>query len=153
MFILCIGIGLGYAHYKNQFIQTVYSASSLISIKDNSNPLFTSSQSLTFNWGGTTDKVTTAIVQFKSRTHAEQVVDELQFYINYIKEGDYYNYDAYKKTPFYIYADSSKAQLSGKNIRIKVLDQERFELSTSFPNTTASGYHYGLKKRSIRNCA
>ncbi|GAK89376.1 tyrosine-protein kinase Wzc [Nonlabens ulvanivorans] len=70
----------------------------------------------------------------------------MQFYINYIKEGDYYNYDAYKKTPFYIYADSSKAQLSGKNIRIKVLDQERFELSTSFPNTTASGYHYGLKK-------
>ncbi|GAK89377.1 tyrosine-protein kinase Wzc [Nonlabens ulvanivorans] len=51
LFILCIGIGLGYAHYKNQFIQTVYSASSLISIKDNSNPLFTSSQSLTFNWG------------------------------------------------------------------------------------------------------
>ncbi|MEP0676099.1 MAG: GNVR domain-containing protein, partial [Nonlabens ulvanivorans] len=146
LFIICLGIGLSYAYYKNQFIRTIYSANSLISIKDNSNPLFTNNTSLTFNWGGTTDKVTTAIVQFKSRTHAEQVVDELQFYINYIKEGDYYNTDAYKKTPFYIYADSSKAQLSGKNIRIKVLDQERFELSSNFSSSTVSGYHYGLKK-------
>lgn len=146
LFILCLGLGMGYAYYKNQFIQTIYSAESLISIKDNTNPLFTNNTSLTFNWGGTTDKVTTAIVQFKSRTHAEQVVDELQFYINYIKEGDYYNTDAYKQTPFYIYADTSAAQLYGKNIRIKVIDQERFELSTSFPNATAGGYHYGNKK-------
>ncbi|WP_213520213.1 polysaccharide biosynthesis tyrosine autokinase [Nonlabens sp.] len=145
LFFLCIGIACSYAYYKNQFIQTVYSASSLISIKDNSNPLFTSNTSLTFNWGGTTDKVTTAIVQFKSRTHAEQVVDELQFYINYIKEGDYYHTDAYKQTPFFMYADSNKAQLYGKNIRIKVKDQERFELSTEFPSPQASGYHYGQK--------
>ncbi|WP_438961876.1 polysaccharide biosynthesis tyrosine autokinase [Nonlabens sp.] len=142
LFVICLGIGLGYAYHKNQFIQTIYSASSLISIKDNSNPLFTSSQSLTFNWGGTTDKVTTAIVQFKSRTHAEQVVDELQFYINYIKEGEYFNTDAYKQTPFFIYADTSAAQLYGNNIRIKVLDQDRYELSTTFSSATASGYHY-----------
>jgi tyrosine-protein kinase Etk/Wzc len=146
LFLLCIGIAFGYAYYKNQFIQTLHSASSLISIKDNSNPLFTSNTSLTFNWGGTTDKVTTAIVQFKSRTHAEQVVDELQYYINYIKEGDYYNTDAYKQTPFFVYADSSKAQLYGRNIRIKVLDQKRFELSTFFPSTSVGGYHYGQKR-------
>ncbi|GAK77421.1 tyrosine-protein kinase Wzc [Nonlabens ulvanivorans] len=98
---------------------------------------------MTFNWGGgTTDKVTTAIVQFKSRTHAEQVVDELQFYINYIKEGEYYNTDAYKQTPFFIYADTSATQLYGKNLRIKVLDQERIELSTSFSSATAGGYDY-----------
>jgi len=146
LFLLCIGIACGYAYYKNQFIQTVHSASSLISIKDNSNPLFTSNTSLTFNWGGTTDKVTTAIVQFKSRTHAEQVVDELQYYINYIKEGDYYNVDAYKQTPFFVYADSSAAQLYGNNIRIKVLDQQTFELSATFSSATAGGYHYGEKR-------
>ncbi|MFT7082181.1 MAG: capsular exopolysaccharide synthesis family protein [Nonlabens sp.] len=146
LFLLCIGIASGYAYYKNQFIQTVHSASSLISIKDNSNPLFTSNTSLTFNWGGTTDKVTTAIVQFKSRTHAEQVVDELQYYINYFKEGDYYNVDAYKQTPFFVYADSSVAQLYRDNIRIKVLDQQTFELSATFSSATAGGYHYGEKR-------
>ena len=138
LFVLVIGIGLCYAYYKNQFIQTIHYASSLISIKDNSNPLFTSNQSLTFNWGGTTDKVTTAIVQFKSRTHAESVVDELQYYINYIKEGEYYNTDAYKQTPFNIYSDSSKAQIYGKFIRIKVIDQEGFELSANFPNSDST---------------
>lgn len=145
LFVLCLGIGLSYAYYKNQFIQTIYNANSLISITDNSNPLFTSNTSLTFNWGGTTDKVTTAIVQFKSRTHAEQVVDELQYYTNYIKEGDYYNIDAYKQTPFFIYTDTSAVQLYNNNIRIKVLDQERFELSASFTGATASGFHYGKK--------
>lgn len=128
LYILCIAIGLGYAYYKNQFIQTFYTVKSLISIKDNTNPLFTNNTSLTFNWGGTTDKVTTAIVQFKSRTHAEQVVDELQFYVNYIKEGDYYNTDAYKKTPFFVDIDTSKTQLYAKNLRLKVIDQDVFEL-------------------------
>jgi capsular exopolysaccharide synthesis family protein len=145
LFLLCIGMACGYAYYKNQFIQTVYSASSLISIKDNSNPLFTSNTSLTFNWGGTTDKVTTAIVQFKSRTHAEQVVEELQYYINYIKEGDYYNVDAYKQTPFFVYADNSAAQFNGM-FKIKVLDQQTFELSSTFSSATARGFHYGEKR-------
>lgn len=146
LFIICLGIGFGYAYYKNQFIRTIYSANSLISIKDNSNPLFTNNTSLTFNWGGgTTDKVTTAIVQFKSRTHAEQVVDELQYYINYTKEGDFYDTDAYKQTPFFIYADTIKTQLYSKNIRIKVLDQQNFELTANFPSATAGGFNYNKK--------
>ena len=47
LFLLCLMLGFGYAYYKNQFIQTFYQISSMISIKDNSNPLFTSNQSLT----------------------------------------------------------------------------------------------------------
>ncbi|MEN8816306.1 MAG: polysaccharide biosynthesis tyrosine autokinase [Nonlabens sp.] len=144
--LLVLGIGLGYAYYKNQFIQTYYDMNSLISIKDNSNPLFTSNTSLTFNWGGTTDKVTTAITQFKSRSHAEQVVDKLQFYINYTKEGDYYDIDAYKQTPFFIYADSDKAQILEKPLRIKVLSDKSFELSADFSNDTASAFNYATKQ-------
>ncbi|WP_194852166.1 polysaccharide biosynthesis tyrosine autokinase [Nonlabens antarcticus] len=146
LFLLCMIIGLAYAYYKNQFIQTYFQVDSLISIKDNTNPLFTSNQSLTFNWGGTTDKVTTAITQFKSRSHAEHVVDRLQFYVSYIKEGDYYNKDAYKQTPFFVYADTSAAQLYQQDIRIKVLDQKKFEMSASFGGDTASGFDYNAKE-------
>ncbi|SCX91967.1 protein involved in gliding motility EpsB [Nonlabens sp. Hel1_33_55] len=146
LFLICMAIGLGYAYYKNQFIQTFYRIESLISIKDNNNPLFTSNQSLTFNWGGTTDKVTTAIIQFKSRSHAEVVVDQLQYYVNYIKEGDYYNIDAYKQTPFFVFVDTSYAQLYQKNIRIKVLDNDRFELSAPFSGTTAGGFDFVKKE-------
>ena len=126
LFILCLGLGFSYAYYQNQFIQTFYEIDALISIKDNSNPLFTNTTSLTFNWGGTTDKVTTAITQFKSRTHTERVVDELQYYINYIKKGEYYETDAYKNAPFFIKADTNQLQIKGKNFTLEVLDETRF---------------------------
>lgn len=146
LFLLCLMLGFTYAYYRNQFIQTFYQVDSQISIRDNTNPLFTSNQSLTFNWGGTTDKVTTAITQFKSRSHAENVVDRLQFYVSYIKEGDYFNTDAYKQTPFFIYVDTSKAQIYQSAIRIKVLDQEKFELSAFFPAATTGGFNYHTKE-------
>jgi len=146
LFLLCMGIGLGYAYYKNQFIQTFYQIESLISIKDNTNPLFTNNQSLTFNWGGTTDKVTTAITQFKSRSHAEVVVDRLQFYVSYTKEGDYFNKDAYKQTPFFVYVDTTAAQLYQYYITIKVLNEKSFELSSNFEGATASGFDYSNKE-------
>ncbi len=146
LFLICMLIGLAYAYYKNQFIQTYYQVDSLISIKDNTNPLFTNNQSLTFNWGGTTDKVTTAITQFKSRSHAENVVDRLQFYISYIQEGDYYDKDAYKQTPFFVFADSTVAQLYQQPIAVNVLDQERFELSATFGSNAAAGFNYGSKE-------
>jgi tyrosine-protein kinase Etk/Wzc len=45
-----------------------------------------------------------------------------------------------------VYADSSVAQLYRDNIRIKVLDQQTFELSATFSSATAGGYHYGEKR-------
>ncbi|MEP0481469.1 MAG: sugar transporter, partial [Nonlabens sp.] len=146
LLLLCLGVGIGYAYYKNQFIQTYYDMNSLISIKDNSNPLFTSNTSLTFNWGGTTDKVTTAITQFKSRSHAEEVVDELQFYINYIKEGKYYNVDAYKQTPFFIYAVEDALQIKGNSIRINVLNDKQFALTANFSSNSAGAFNYFTKE-------
>lgn len=149
LFTACFILGISFAYYKNQFIQTFYEVDALLSIKDNSNPLFTSNTSLTFNWGGTTDKVTTAITQFKSRSHAEQVVDELQYYINYIKEGEYYDIDAYKQTPFFVYANTSFPQLQGVPIHIKVLNQNEFELSADFSSTTGKAFNYQIKKAAI----
>lgn len=145
LFAVCLFIGFCFAFYKNKFNQVNYTADALLSIKDNTNPLFTNNQSLTFNWGGTTDKVTTAIVQFQSRSHAESVVDNLQFYVEYFKEGTWFNTDVYKATPFFVYVDTTAVQLYKTPLNIKVVDQDHFELSTTFEEATSSGFHYGRK--------
>ena len=100
LFLISIGIGLGIAYYINVRKLNVYSTSNLISIKDNQNPFFTSNTSLTFNWGGTTDKVNTVLIDLRTRKHNAQVVEQLQFYIDYEKEGEYQRVDVYGETPF-----------------------------------------------------
>ncbi len=145
LFLICLVIGCAYAFYKNKFNQIRYTADALLSIKDNTNPLFTNNQSLTFNWGGTTDKVTTAIVQFQSRSHAESVVDNLQFYVEYFKEGTWYNTDVYKATPFFVYVDTTAAQLYKTPLNITIVDQDNFELAAVFENSKSPGFHYGRK--------
>ena len=83
LFVISVLIGLGVAYYINVRKLPVYQLSSLISIKDDQNPFFTSNTSLTFNWGGISDKVNTAVTTLKTRSHNEKVVEELQFYIQY----------------------------------------------------------------------
>ena len=82
-FLICIGIAFAIAYYINVRKLPIYQIQNMISLNDDQNPFFTSNTSLTFNWGGTTDKVNTAIITLKSRSHNEQVVDRLRFYMNY----------------------------------------------------------------------
>ncbi|MBA3986979.1 MAG: sugar transporter, partial [Flavobacteriales bacterium] len=100
LFLISLLIGFGIAYYINVRQLPVYQMSILISIKDDQNPFFTSNTSLTFNWGGTTDKVNTAIVTLKTRSHNEKVVERLQYYLSYLKDGKYQIENAYSQTPF-----------------------------------------------------
>ena len=75
LFVISLTISYSIAYYINIRKLPDYSLDTMISIKDDQNPFFTSNTSLTFNWGGTTDKVNTAVITLKSRTHNEKVVD------------------------------------------------------------------------------
>ena len=83
LFIISLVIAFAIARYINVRKVPIFRETSMISIKDDQNPLFTGNTSLVFNWGGTTDKVQTSIILLKSRTHTERVVQYLQYYINY----------------------------------------------------------------------
>lgn len=144
LFLVSLAIAFGIAYYINVRKLAVYQMKTMISIKDDQNPFFTSNTSLTFNWGGTTDKVNTAIITLKSRTHNEKVVERLQYYLNYKKEGKYQQIDAYKKTPFFVNIDTSKFQIIGKQLQIKFVDSTSFTFSTVFEesqNATLQNYH------------
>jgi hypothetical protein len=47
------------AYQVNVRKEKIYGMDTLISVKEESNPLFTSNTSLVFNWGGTSDQVQT----------------------------------------------------------------------------------------------
>ena len=87
LFVILLAIGIFYVYQKNIREEFSYRLGTKISIEDDSNPLFTSNASLTFNWGGVTSKVQTMIVLLKSRSHHEKVVDKLEFYKSYLIQG------------------------------------------------------------------
>ncbi len=144
LFLISFLVAFSIAYYVNVRKQPVYMMENLISIKDDQNPFFTTTTSLTFNWGGTTDKVNTAVITLRSRSHNEKVVERLQFYMTYLREGKYQQIDAYKHTPFLIDVDTGAPQMLGQQFRVVFKDSVNFNLSVSFEdgrNVNLQNYH------------
>ncbi|HCV83244.1 MAG TPA: sugar transporter, partial [Zunongwangia profunda] len=150
LILFSITVSLAVAYYNNVRKLPVYRLENLISIKDDQNPFFTSNTSLTFNWGGTSDKVNTAITILGSRTHNEEVVERLGFYIDYKEDGEYQRVDAYGSTPFEVIADTSKFQAIGIDYTIQIVDDEHFNISAAIPNNFTV-QSYGSKEKEGRN--
>lgn len=141
-FLLSLLITFTIAYQVNIRKEKIYGMETLISVKEESNPLFTSNTSLVFNWGGTSDQVQTISTTLQSRSHNELVVDKLQYYINYLVQGKYNLVDAYGSVPFYVTIDKSKGQLSGTLIGIKFVSKDTYEIRIPFENQTVSTITY-----------
>ncbi|MCH3882526.1 GumC family protein [Tenacibaculum aquimarinum] len=131
-FLLTTIIAFAIAKYKNDRKIRGYSLDTVVSIKEESNPLFSTGTSLTFNWGGASDLLETIKVILRSRTHNEKVVSRLQFYTQYLVQGEYRLDDAYGKTPFKIKVDTEKPQLYNTLIKVKMLANNKVELSVDY---------------------
>ncbi len=149
LFAISLAIAFSVAYYINVRKLAIYQMNTLISIKDDQNPFFTTNTSLTFNWGGTTDKVNTSIITLRSRSHNEKVVERLQYYINYKKNGKYQKIDAYKKTPFFVRIDTTKGQILGKQLEVFFIDSLNFKLSTQFSGGNVTLQNFTTKEKSI----
>ncbi|HET8885479.1 MAG TPA: polysaccharide biosynthesis tyrosine autokinase [Salinimicrobium sp.] len=147
LFLLSLIIAFGVAYYINVRKLPIYGMSNLISIKDDQNPFFTSNTSLTFNWGGTTDKVNTAIIALRSRSHNEEVVERLQYYISYEKQGEYQLVDAYGETPFKVIADTTKFQALNTAFQITFLDSVNFKISANFSSDNIQLINYTTREQ------
>ncbi|MCK6609227.1 MAG: sugar transporter, partial [Flavobacterium sp.] len=137
-FLLSLIITFVYAYNVNIRKEKIYGMESLIVVEDQNNPFFTSNTSLVFNWGGTSDKVQTIITTLKSRSHNEIVVDRLQYYIKYLRKGEYFFQDVYGEVPFYVEIDKTKGQLFKQLIKIKFLSPTQYELSVDFGEATSA---------------
>ncbi|MCW9037831.1 MAG: sugar transporter, partial [Altibacter sp.] len=146
LFLISLAICFGIAYYINVRKLPVYQMSNMISIKDDQNPFFTTNTSLTFNWGGTTDKVNTAVITLKSRSHNEKVVDRLRYYLTYLKDGEYQQVDAYGQTPFVVEVDTTHPQLIGRQLTIVFKDSVNFSLSRKFDAGSKQLQNYSTRE-------
>jgi capsular exopolysaccharide synthesis family protein len=141
-FLVSLIITFTIAYQVNIRKEKIYAMETLISVKEETNPLFTSTTSLVFNWGGTSDQVQTIVTTLQSRSHNELVVDKLQYYIGYLEQGKYNIIDAYGAVPFYVNIDKSKGQLASSLIAIKFLSDTEYEIRIPFLTNSASIVSY-----------
>lgn len=139
-FVLTITIAMTIAFYINLSAPKVYGLKATIAVKEKQNPLFSTGTNIAFNWGGVSDKVESIRKALISRSHNEIVVRDLEFYIEYLKEGDFGKEDVYGKTPFKIVLQPNQFQLLNTLIKIDFLDENNFNLSVDFNEDT----HYKL---------
>ena len=141
------------AYQVNIRKEKIYGLETLISVKEESNPLFTSNTSLTFNWGGVSDEVQTITTTLQSRSHNELVVEKLQYYIDYLVQGEYNLIDAYGAVPFELELDKKKGQLTGALISITFVSESVYELKITFENSSVPLIHYADASRSTTTVA
>ena len=146
LFLISLVIAFGIAYWINVRMLPVYQQKTMISIKDDQNPFFTTNTSLTFNWGGTTDKVNTSVITLKSRSHNEKVVDRLQYYLTYLKDGKYQKEDAYNQIPFSVEVDTSQFQILGLPISISFKDSVTFTVTAVLEDKNYRLQNYGSKE-------
>ena len=137
-FILSLIITFSIAYQVNIRKEKIYGMATLISVKEENNPFFTSNTSLVFNWGGTSDQVQTISTTLQSRSHNELVVGKLQYYISYLAQGKYNLEDAYGAVPFYVSIDKTKGQIAGNLIGVKFLSENVYEIRIPFAGNSVS---------------
>ena len=142
LFLMTLVLGLSLASFVNRFKQKVYSLNSSITVKEEQNPLFTSTTNIAFNWGGPSDKVETIITILKSRSHNEKVVSKLKYYINYLQEGRFRMVDVYGKVPFEFALDSVSSQLLNTPIKLEFLENDEVTVSVKYDEDTYSVINY-----------
>lgn len=137
-FLASLIIAFTIAYQVNIRKEKVYAMQTMVSIKEERNPFFTSNTSLVFNWGGVSDQVNGISTIIQSRSHNELVVDKLQFYIDYLVQGKYNLIDAYGAVPFYLNIDKSKGQLANILIGVKFLSPNEYQIRIPFENNSVS---------------
>ena len=132
LFVITLGIAFVVTYFYNKRLERIYRIESLISIKEEQNPFFSSSMNLTFNWGGASDKVETIKTTLKSRAHNENVVRFLQSYIHYKVDGAYRLEDIHTNAPFVASLDEAYPQLINTPIKIVFKDEQNYTASINF---------------------
>lgn len=137
-FLASLLIAFTIAYQVNVRKEKIYGMQTMISIKEENNPFFTSNTSLVFNWGGVSDQVNGISTILQSRSHNELVVDKLQFYIDYLEQGKYNLVDSYGAVPFYVNIDKTKGQIAGTLVKITFLSENEYQIEIPFESNSVS---------------
>ena len=151
LFLISVVLALFIAKVVNMTSERIYSLSSLITVKDEQNPLFTSNTNIAFNWGGPSDRVETIITILKSRSHNEKVVREMNLVLDYLAEGRFRNTDVYGRIPVMIEIDTTHFQLINTDLKLNFLSNTEVEISFEMDDekNTLVDYSNGRTKNHV----
>lgn len=152
-FIIGLIVCLTIAHQVNIRKQKIYSLDTTIAVKEENNPFFTSNTSLVFNWGGTSDQVQNLSTTLRSRSHNEIVVENLNFYIDYLQQQKYFIQDVYGNTPFVVNIDKSKSQILNEPIYIKFLSPTQYQLRIDSKSNSVKVINYQTHEKGVVSLA
>ena len=147
LFVLAILISVVFFGYKNKFAYSEYGVYTTVLIKkQGSNPelvagglLLSPSRNLDNEMGF-----------IQSYEMVNRVIKELDFRISYFLDNKIgYDPELYKNCPFIVELDTSKSQYYYNNIKIKIVDENNFELE--IPNFDYSNNYSFGEKISIDN--
>ena len=144
LIVLCIGAAMIVAYFINIRKPNIYRLTALVSVESDQNPFFTANTSISFNWGGVSDKLGKVMTTMATRSHNELVVDSLQFYMQHFRQGKYRLIDIYGSSPFVVTIDKTKGQALGKLIEIKEVDETNYELTYNFESQNIACQIYNL---------
>ncbi|HLP65080.1 polysaccharide biosynthesis tyrosine autokinase [Flavobacterium sp.] len=148
-FIIGLVVCLTIAHQVNIRKQKIYSLDTTIAVKEENNPFFTSNTSLVFNWGGTSDQVQNLSTTLRSRSHNEIVVENLNFYIDYLQQQKYFIQDVYGSTPFVVNIDKSKNQVLNELIYIKFLSPTQYQIRINSNSNPVKVINYKTLEKGV----
>lgn len=123
-------VALVAAYFYIQTLTPVYTVSSSILIKTNDKQSggISSLEELGYISTSTTG-VDNAIELFRSRTLLKKVVNELEFYIRYYKEGAFRDSEMYKSTPVQVWVSPEDAQkMQYARVDMNLIDDKRLEV-------------------------
>ncbi len=150
-FLISLIIAFTIAYQVNVRKQKIYGVATTVSYKEESNPFFTANTSLVFNWGGTSDQVQNITSTLKSRSHNEMVVRQLDYYVQYLRQGKYNLEDAYGEVPFHLVINKNKPQLLGALMTVKFVNSNEYQLSINFDQPIVQLLNYNTEERSNTN--
>ena len=144
-FIISVLFCLFIAFLHNRYSKPIYSVSSTLLIRDDSNPQLGAEnllEGLEIFSGRTNLKNEIALLNSYSIT--KQVVEELGLGTSYFAHGKILTSSLFDNLPFLVTVDSTHLQLTSRDFYVSVLNERQYELSVSSDNQHA--YNISVRK-------
>ncbi len=129
-FIICILFFVFIAFLNNRYTVPEYSVSSTLLIRDDNNTQMGAENLLEgLEIFSGKKNIKNEIVILNSYSISERIVKELELGVSYFQHGFIMSNELFQTSPFIVEIDSSHVQLSGVDFKLKIIDENSFNLS------------------------
>lgn len=142
-FIFSIILFFLIAFVYNRYTKPTFSVSSTLLIRDDNNTQLGAENILEGMelFSGKTN-INNEIVVLKSFSLTNQAIEDLKFGVSYFQHGLLQSNEIFLNKPFEVLIDSNHLQITGNEFRVKILDNQSFNLSSSIDDQNP----YNVKK-------